>query len=150
MIVTCPSCSERYRLSEDKIQGRGARITCPSCGHRFVVYRGEKEPPAPAPRPTAVPVTFARQGNIVRPQSIPDPDEEAPTTLMARGSGYADVRKMLAESQDEADDEASPAHHQAPGQDVGGASTNRFATYAVVAVIGVALLVLAISNGMLG
>src|SRR5689334_9915633 len=41
MIVTCPACSARYKISESKIQGRGAKITCPRCGHRFVVYRDE-------------------------------------------------------------------------------------------------------------
>ncbi len=38
MVITCPSCNERYRLSADKIQGKGAKITCPSCSHLFVVF----------------------------------------------------------------------------------------------------------------
>ena len=38
MVITCPSCNERYRLSADKIQGKGAKITCPSCAHLFVVF----------------------------------------------------------------------------------------------------------------
>jgi predicted Zn finger-like uncharacterized protein len=41
MIVTCPSCSARYKISETKIKGRGAKITCPRCAHRFVVYRDQ-------------------------------------------------------------------------------------------------------------
>ena len=44
MIVTCPSCSARYKINAAKIKGRGAKITCPRCSHRFVVYReGEGE-----------------------------------------------------------------------------------------------------------
>ncbi|MEZ4236603.1 MAG: zinc-ribbon domain-containing protein [Myxococcota bacterium] len=39
MIVSCPACSARYKISESKMRGRGAKITCPRCGHRFVVYR---------------------------------------------------------------------------------------------------------------
>ena len=38
MVITCPSCNERYRLSADKIKGKGAKITCPSCTHLFVVF----------------------------------------------------------------------------------------------------------------
>ena len=38
MVITCPSCNERYRLSADKIKGKGAKITCPSCKHLFVVF----------------------------------------------------------------------------------------------------------------
>lgn len=39
MIVTCPACSARYKIQEDKIPGRGAKITCPRCAHQFVFYR---------------------------------------------------------------------------------------------------------------
>ncbi|NBO29941.1 MAG: hypothetical protein EBV10_12055, partial [Synechococcaceae bacterium WB6_1A_059] len=38
-IFTCPACSARYKIQEDKIPGRGAKITCPRCGHKFVFYR---------------------------------------------------------------------------------------------------------------
>ncbi|HCP47820.1 MAG TPA: hypothetical protein DIU15_17395, partial [Deltaproteobacteria bacterium] len=41
MVITCPSCSERYRLNPNKLKGKGARITCPSCAHSFVVLAGE-------------------------------------------------------------------------------------------------------------
>jgi predicted Zn finger-like uncharacterized protein len=42
MVVTCDHCGARYRLPEDRIEGRGARITCPRCQHVFVVYRQEE------------------------------------------------------------------------------------------------------------
>lgn len=38
MVITCPSCFARYRLSPDKLQGKGAKITCPKCSHVFVVF----------------------------------------------------------------------------------------------------------------
>jgi predicted Zn finger-like uncharacterized protein len=44
MIVTCPSCSARYKINEAKVKGRGAKITCPRCSHRFVFYREDDEP----------------------------------------------------------------------------------------------------------
>ncbi len=47
MIVTCEHCKARYRLSDSKIKGRGARITCPKCRHVFVVYvEGADQAPA--------------------------------------------------------------------------------------------------------
>ena len=61
MVITCPSCSARYRLNPKKVQGRGAKITCPKCSHVFVVFTDETEAadasgssPAPAaPKPAA-------------------------------------------------------------------------------------------------
>jgi len=43
VVITCPSCSERYRLSADKVKGRGAKITCPGCSHLFVVFADEPD-----------------------------------------------------------------------------------------------------------
>jgi predicted Zn finger-like uncharacterized protein len=52
MIVSCESCGARYKLDQQKISGRGARITCPRCRHVFVVYReGEADEGSPAPDP---------------------------------------------------------------------------------------------------
>ncbi len=63
MVITCPSCSARYRLNPDKIKGRGAKITCPKCSHVFVVFSdattgaaGADDAPAPrAPSPPPPP-----------------------------------------------------------------------------------------------
>ncbi len=61
MVITCPSCSARYRLNPDKIKGRGAKITCPKCSHVFVVFAdastgaADAEPEAPAPAPPSPP-----------------------------------------------------------------------------------------------
>ncbi len=48
MVITCPSCSARYRLNPEKIQGRGAKITCPKCSHVFVVFTDKDEARAKA------------------------------------------------------------------------------------------------------
>jgi|JI10StandDraft_1071094.scaffolds.fasta_scaffold248100_2 predicted Zn finger-like uncharacterized protein len=165
MIVTCPSCTSKYRLSDDKIQGRGARITCPTCTHRFVVYRNE-EAPDPAPPSSlasagtvnlnrGVPVTIARQGQVLRAQVPTDPEEEAPTTLMPHGSGLLDgTKRSSMPAADEEDPEygavapssAAPAAAAARGS----AANSRFAQYLVVVVLGTALLVFLISSGFLG
>ena len=60
MIVSCPSCAARYKISEAKIKGRGAKITCPKCKHRFVVYReGEQAAGAGAAKKKRVPANVA-------------------------------------------------------------------------------------------
>jgi predicted Zn finger-like uncharacterized protein len=52
MVITCPSCSARYRLNPDKIKGRGAKITCPKCSHIFVVFAdGGSTPGTSLPEP---------------------------------------------------------------------------------------------------
>lgn len=62
MIVTCPSCTARYKIDEAKIQGRGAKITCPTCKHKFVVYRdGEDQPAAPAAEGPKPPSDMAKR-----------------------------------------------------------------------------------------
>ena len=41
MIVTCPSCSARYKINDEKIKGKGAKITCLKCAHKFVVLKSD-------------------------------------------------------------------------------------------------------------
>lgn len=60
MIVTCPNCQARYKLS-DAVLARGTRLRCAACDHRWVpaiAAPAEAAPAeaAPAPRP---PITEA-------------------------------------------------------------------------------------------
>lgn len=48
MVITCPKCSARYKLPQDKIQGRGAKITCPRCNNVFVVFNETRQGDGPA------------------------------------------------------------------------------------------------------
>lgn len=121
MIVSCPQCSSRYRIRDDKIQGTGARITCPGCTHRFVVYRESEKfviggQPA---KPRGVSVTFASKGQIKRTALPEEDDDDAPTTLMPHGSAMADQlratlqaerdRMLSEERQEQAAPKRSPA-----------------------------------------
>ena len=47
MIVSCPNCDARYKLS-DAVLARGARLKCTACDHRWV-------PAAPVPLPSQLP-----------------------------------------------------------------------------------------------
>ena len=70
MVVTCENCSARYKLDDNRISGRGAKITCPRCRHVFVVYRQHAETggirgdaaPQAAPVAPPAPTPDAREG----------------------------------------------------------------------------------------
>lgn len=35
MIISCPQCSTKYRLSKEKVKSEGTRVRCSRCGHEF-------------------------------------------------------------------------------------------------------------------
>ena len=39
MIISCPSCSTRYRMPEQRLLAEGMAICCASCGHRWIESR---------------------------------------------------------------------------------------------------------------
>lgn len=79
MVITCPSCSARYRLNPEKIQGRGAKITCPKCSHVFVVFTDGGEA-----RSSSAAVSQPRVKTQSRPASpLEEPSRNAATTTGA-------------------------------------------------------------------
>ena len=62
MIVACSACSARFRVADEKVGPRGARIRCTRCGHTFAVSPlrppvaatplAPPEPPATTAEPT--------------------------------------------------------------------------------------------------
>jgi len=68
MIVHCPRCQARFRISDEKLGPRGAKVRCSRCKDVFVVRR-EKEAPAPAPKIDLVELT----PGLARPVPRPDP-----------------------------------------------------------------------------
>lgn len=66
MIVTCTKCRTRFRVPEERIGPKGARIRCGRCQHVFVV----QPPAAPVPGPAAW-------------RSDPDPARPAPPIAAA-------------------------------------------------------------------
>ncbi len=72
MVVTCENCSARYKLDDNRISGRGAKITCPRCRHVFVVYK--ERPAVEAQGRVAV------GGGVMQPSA---PEPEAPSAPSA-------------------------------------------------------------------
>ncbi len=108
MIASCPQCDARYRVKDEKIPDRGARITCPKCGHRFVVHK-ERAAAAVEEAPRGVPVTFSRKGQVARGAPTDEDDSDLPTTVMPHGSSLAaEIRAAIRAAHEE------PAHEPAP------------------------------------
>lgn len=38
MIITCPQCETKYRISEDKLKPKGSKVRCSVCNHIFTIY----------------------------------------------------------------------------------------------------------------
>ncbi|HSM91941.1 MAG TPA: zinc-ribbon domain-containing protein [Anaeromyxobacteraceae bacterium] len=51
MIVVCNSCQARFKVADDKVGARGAKVRCSKCQTVFVVHREPEPAPGPA-RPT--------------------------------------------------------------------------------------------------
>ena len=52
--ISCPSCSTRYSVEDNRISPSGVTIKCPKCTHSFVVKRdGEITSEGPVPLPAA-------------------------------------------------------------------------------------------------
>ncbi len=73
MIVTCTSCQTRFRVSEDKIGPKGARIRCGRCHTIFVIGLEAPGDAAAAPPPAAPP-----WAEPARPPPIPKASERPP------------------------------------------------------------------------
>jgi predicted Zn finger-like uncharacterized protein len=58
MIVVCTSCKAKFRIPDEKVGPKGAKVRCSKCKTVFVVKR-EAEAPAPAAPPAADPFAAA-------------------------------------------------------------------------------------------
>jgi len=65
MIITCPSCSARYKVKDGLITEKGKKVKCKKCGSVFVAYPHKDATPlaeaAPSAEPKMPPTTKADQ-----------------------------------------------------------------------------------------
>ena len=92
MIVTCPTCSARYRLSDEAV-ARGSRLKCGACGERWVPH-AEVEPPS-EPAPVAPPIDAGEHSlgapavAVAEPIAAPKPAFAGPATAPVADEGFA-------------------------------------------------------------
>ncbi len=70
LIVSCPKCSTRFSLADDKVKPGGVRIRCSKCQEIFPVQPPEPEAPKKAAQPPAAGVVSKRGGSAPSP-SVP-------------------------------------------------------------------------------
>lgn len=83
MIIECPSCTSRYRISDDKLPETGGNIKCPNCAHVFFVVReGLSTAAAAGPQIGAMsesgPFKEAAERAAASPDPAPAPPAAAP------------------------------------------------------------------------
>jgi len=89
MIVACSACSARFRVADEKVGPRGARIRCTRCGHTFAVSPPRTPVPAAPIAPPEPPATA----------SEPTGTGGWPTGILeVTGAGAADIRTPSAAS----------------------------------------------------
>jgi predicted Zn finger-like uncharacterized protein len=93
MIVACPGCSAKFRVADEKVGPRGARLRCSKCQTVFTVQHPVEEPPPPAP--------------ALQPRSGPPPLPRR-TTLDARAAFEVDLEPHLGAAAGLADDPFAP------------------------------------------
>lgn len=89
MIVVCSSCQARFKVADEKIGPRGAKVRCSKCQTVFVVHRelgvvGSEAPPPAAATPPAPPPPAAPR----RPAGGLDLDLESEPMGGTRPSGF--------------------------------------------------------------
>ncbi len=112
MIVNCPRCQARFRVADEKVGPRGAKVRCSRCKDVFVVQR-EAAPPAAPPRIELVELTpgLARAAPAFDPFAASAPGPAAEVFDGAAPQGRSPAPDPFAAAGLEAFGEAAP-----PGQ----------------------------------
>jgi predicted Zn finger-like uncharacterized protein len=108
MIVTCPACAKRYKINEEKLHRKGAKITCLNCSHKFVVVRPESGSVTAGPT-TETPVRLGSRPLDIRSRDF---REVGITWKVRKGIGltydFHDLRSLLANLEEE---QIDPSDH---------------------------------------
>lgn len=74
MVISCPECSTRFRVDENKIPAQGAKIRCARCKHIFAVAAPSPEPPVEEP------LQASEISTTDTPPATEDPTPETPSS----------------------------------------------------------------------
>ena len=90
MIVTCPKCDAKYRVSAAALEQRGGRVRCASCAHVWTVeddalpLTEQIEAPSFEPSPVEESIDDLLEDPQPAPQAEPEPAFEAEPTLKSK------------------------------------------------------------------
>ena len=114
MIVSCPNCDARYKLS-DAVVARSARLKCAACDHRWVPAAAGPPPVSSPPLPERVPTTAVGDETASgaapeqAPEAAPEPiDTRWADDVASSGGAIApDLPPAPVDAADDASDDAS-------------------------------------------
>ncbi len=72
MVITCPECSTRFKLADERIPDTGAKLRCARCRHVFMVHKPVLENPFAAPEEEVGTDTFAAQVGEDQTEQVSD------------------------------------------------------------------------------
>jgi len=97
MIVVCTGCSAKFRVADEKVGPRGAKLRCSKCQTVFTVQQEIEVPTAPVPgsvpEPAPAPVSTSTTAGTLR--ATPPPLPRRATTLDARAVFDVDLELGL-------------------------------------------------------
>lgn len=91
MVINCPECSTKFRVSTEKIPVQGAKLRCARCRHIFFVTREEEPSVSPT---TESPKPFS---SVEESSPAPEPPPESPSFDSPQESAFS-AEKSPAES----------------------------------------------------
>ncbi len=114
MIVVCTACSAKFRVADEKVGPRGAKLRCSKCQTVFSVQRPVEVPPPAAPPAAADPFSSA---SAPPPRAGPPPLPRRATTLDARAAFEVDLESRSGAPPEPTDPFAPPPGGAAPDVD---------------------------------
>lgn len=144
MIITCPNCSTRYSLPQDKIKPGGQKVRCAKCGTVWhqepddepLALTPEEQVPAP-PTPAWAPVTPAEPAPAAMPPAAAPAEPIAPQPIVSEPVAPAGAEAALRIDAPVQPDSFARFHVPAAGEDKPG--KGRAVAIAVVIVVALAL-----------
>ena len=87
MIITCPSCSGRYRIDPSNSKAKVAKVKCPACNDIFEVTLAEENVPQPEKTSSGKPVVLVVDDARFFREMITDILKDLPVELVMAADG---------------------------------------------------------------
>ncbi|RMG61088.1 MAG: DUF3426 domain-containing protein [Deltaproteobacteria bacterium] len=140
MIIKCDSCNAKFKLNEDKIKGKGARVRCRKCGDYIIVMKPgyehlksqfmdaikdktltpKKEETPPPSAEKAAPLTQTEEAGVPKQEeAVATPPPEATEKVEEAPSPEPETKREeepLLGEKEEIDESMVPAEPEPPSQ----------------------------------
>ncbi|WP_432821414.1 DUF3426 domain-containing protein [Trichloromonas sp.] len=104
MVIQCPECTTRFKISDDKVKPEGVKLRCAKCRHIFTVMPETAPAPVEPPADEAAAGTFSTEPAAKPPQM----DTEAPAAEDLWKSGFGEPELDTAPGEQETAEDTLP------------------------------------------